>query len=409
MRSAPRGQDDVFDLVLVGGGLANGLTALSTLAQSPAASIALVERGDSLGGNHTWCWHSMDAPPGAEGWLAQLRTHRWAGYDLRFPDMERSIEGEYAAMDSQRFHQVVSEALSRSPGCECLLGQAAETVAQHSVTLSDGRVLRGRTVIAATGPKPVPESRAGFQKFVGVEVELATDHGLSRPILMDASVAQRDGFRFMYVLPYGVRRLLVEDTVFSPGASLDVERVRADALEYAARFGPVVQIHRSEHGVLPMPFRDDPIRVADAGPVVGGYAGGYFHPGTGYSMPIALRFAAAVAQAIATEPQSLRPRLRRLAAEHAPQAAFLRRLNWMLFRCFEPDQMWHVLARFYRLPEPTIHRFYAMQLTPFDRARLLVGRPPRGFSLRKALLQGGRTTHEPTQPGAGGPLAGDVT
>ena len=44
-----------------------------------------------------------------------------------------------------------------------------------------------------------------------------------------------------------------------------------------------------------------------------------------------------------------------------------------------------MLARFYRLPEAVIRRFYALELTAMDRARILVGRPPRGMSLRAAL------------------------
>jgi hypothetical protein len=33
------------------------------------------------------------------------------------------------------------------------------------------------------------------------------------------------------------------------------------------------------------------------------------------------------------------------------------------------------------LPEVSIRRFYALELTAWDRARILVGRPPRGLSL----------------------------
>jgi lycopene beta-cyclase len=47
--------------------------------------------------------------------------------------------------------------------------------------------------------------------------------------------------------------------------------------------------------------------------------------------------------------------------------------------------MWNVFERFYRMPETVIGRFYALALTRFDRARLLIGRPPRGFSLRSTL------------------------
>jgi lycopene beta-cyclase len=44
-----------------------------------------------------------------------------------------------------------------------------------------------------------------------------------------------------------------------------------------------------------------------------------------------------------------------------------------------------VFERFYGLPEPLIHRFYALSLSRLDRARILIGRPPRGFSLGHAM------------------------
>ena len=48
---------------------------------------------------------------------------------------------------------------------------------------------------------------------------------------------------------------------------------------------------------------------------------------------------------------------------------------------------WQVLARFYRLPEATIRRFYALELGAADQARLLIGRPPPGLSLRTRLAR----------------------
>jgi len=58
----------------------------------------------------------------------------------------------------------------------------------------------------------------------------------------------------------------------------------------------------------------------------------------------------------------------------------------MTFRAYPPAERWQVLARFYRdMPEDTIRRFYALDMTWRDRARILSGRPPRGFSLRSAL------------------------
>jgi lycopene beta-cyclase len=59
--------------------------------------------------------------------------------------------------------------------------------------------------------------------------------------------------------------------------------------------------------------------------------------------------------------------------------AFFRLLNRMLFRAAKPDERYRVLERFYGLHERLMARFYAAQLTLFDKARLVTGKPPVPF------------------------------
>ena len=62
----------------------------------------------------------------------------------------------------------------------------------------------------------------GLQKFLGHGTATSRGrHGLDAPVLMDATVAQRGGYRFVYVLPLAPRRLLVEDTYYSDAPDLD--------------------------------------------------------------------------------------------------------------------------------------------------------------------------------------------
>jgi lycopene beta-cyclase len=139
---------------------------------------------------------------------------------------------------------------------------------------------------------------------------------------------------------------------------------------------------REEVGVLPMPWTQ-PRSSALASPLRAGYQGGFFHPATGYSFPCAVRLACHVAAHVHGD--VLGRELDALVREHRAQARYAYALNRLLFHCFAPDAMWNVFARFYRLPEPLIHRFYALALSRLDRARILVGRPPRGLSLTHAV------------------------
>jgi lycopene beta-cyclase len=94
-----------------------------------------------------------------------------------------------------------------------------------------------------------------------------------------------------------------------------------------------------------------------------------------------------VAHAIATTSAStLRARAwPALVREQRAQLRFCLLLNRLFFGAFAPDQRRNVIERFYRLPSASVRRFYAMTLSHADRARILCGRPPRGFSLARAL------------------------
>lgn len=378
-----------FDYVLVGGGLQNGLIALALRALQPGARIAMIERGPAPGGNHTWCFHAGDTSPTAAAWIEPLVVARWPGYDVLFPDHRRRLDSPYACVSSDRLAACVTASLA-VPGSAFVANSTALVVAADAVLVraADGAVreLRASSVIDARGPDRATVAGGGWQKFVGQELRLARPHGLHRPILMDATVPQRDGFRFFYVLPLAPDRVLVEDTYFSDGTYLDVAVLRDEIAAYAAARGfAVASVEREEVGVLPLPWRCDP-PTANA-PLVAGYGGGWFHPVTGYSFPIAAR----LAELVASQPpdQLFGDALAAHARAHTRQLKFGLRLNRMMFRWFHPDQRFRVLERFYRLPEPIVRRFYALQLTALDRARILFGPPPRGLSLRTALsLQG---------------------
>jgi lycopene beta-cyclase len=243
-------------------------------------------------------------------------------------------------------------------------------------------------VIDARGPGAEATDRSGYQKFVGLELGLDQPHGLDRPILMDATVEQIDGYRFFYALPLGPTRVLLEDTVFSTSSDLDVPSLRARVLSEAdARGWTGAQVLRQEQGVLPMPWSGEGPVLQERGPFRAGFAGGFFHPATGYSAPQAMRVAALVASQI-RDPAGLfaSPAYISFVQEHRRQTRFARFLNRLLFTGVSPATRWTVFSRFYGHSEDVITRFYACELKRSDRARMLVGRPPRGFSLRSALL-----------------------
>lgn len=368
----------LFDYALVGGGLANGLTALQLLAKQPGVRIALVERGASLGGNHTWSFHAGDVGSALAPLVEPLVTARWPAHDVAFPGRERRLNSGYASLFSNDLDRAVRSAVETSAGSKLFLSRAAARVDGHEVELEDGQRLAARVVLDGRGPQPDVHHRGGYQKFVGLEVRLGRPSPRSLPLLMDARVPQIDGFRFVYVLPFEPHRVLLEDTYYSTSPALDRSAVRDRLAAYAREHGyEIAEVLREEVGVLPIPTRPA-LPPAAPGPLRVGLRGGWFHPTTGYSLPQAVRVAELVAS---VSPEELPDALSAYAEEHGRQARFARWLNRLLFGAFAPADRFHVLERFYGLPEDTIARFYALQTTARDRSRILCGRPPRGFSV----------------------------
>lgn len=393
-----------LDFLLVGGGLGNALIALALFDARPDVRIGLVERGQSIGGNHLWCFHAGDVDERASRFVAPLVSQRWPRYDVCFPRLTRTLEEPYAAVRSDRLDEVVRAAFEQRGDSRLILGKRAVRCTSDRVALEDGSELRAHTVIESRGPDALTAGDdAGFQKFLGLELKLKRPSPLAHPVLMDALLPQRDGFRFMYALPFGTDRVLLEDTYFSDSRELDLVASRREILEYAARNGfEVDHVLREEVGVLPLPTRL--ARVANPapdGPLVAGYQGAWFHPVTGYSFPLAARLAVAVAS---TPPEALREKVwPELVVQQRAQLRFCLWLNRLFFGAFAPDQRVNVIERFYRLPPEAVRRFYAMTLSPTDRARILCGRPPRGFSL--ARLARGASSASPSRPSPEGALS----
>lgn len=364
----------MHDLILAGGGLANALIALRLRAIRPELRVLVLERGATLGAGHTWSFFATDVTPAQRAWLGPLIVHRWPGYAVRFPDLARELATPYASITSARLHAVVGAEL----GPAVRLGAEIAELRPEQVVLAGGETLCAGAVIDGRGPGRSPALVLAWQKFVGRTLRLARPHGLTRPVIMDATVPQRDGYRFVYLLPFDAHRVLVEDTYYSDGPALDRETLRARIDAYAAAQGWAVEgVEDEEEGVLPIALGGDIEAFwADAPVARSGLRAGLFHPTTGYSLPDA----AALADRIAGARDLSAPALRALTRAHAVETwrrrGFYRLLNRMLFRAADPDQRWRVLRRFHRLPQPLIERFYAGRTTRADAARILIGRPP---------------------------------
>ena len=365
------------DVAIAGGGLAGALIALALAEKRPDLDVRLIEGGRTIGGNHIWSFFGSDVA-GDHRWLvAPLIAHGWKGYDVAFPGHARTLGQSYYSVESERLHRVVRAAMPRG---RVMTRRKILAASPTRVVLANGDRIEAQGVIDTRGPGDLSLIECGWQKFVGLEIDVPAGHGLERPIVMDATVEQIDGYRFVYCLPFSATRVFVEDTYYSDGPDLDRAAVRARVLAYAAARG----WHgngggREEHGVLPVAIGGDFAaywqsggnRVAKAG-----MRAGLFHPTTGYSFPDAVRLACRIAAAEDFSGAALHALTHDQARRAWRSRGFYRMLDAMLFRAAAPAERYRVLDRFYRLPAPLIARFYAGRSSWSDMARVLSGRPP---------------------------------
>lgn len=367
------------DLILTGGGLSAGLIALALARHRPELRVAIVETGARFGGNHTWSSFESDLSPEGRALAAPLIAHRWPDYAIRFPAIRRGFAAPYQSATSDRLH----EALMALPGLTRYLGVPVAAVTPTSVTLADQRTIHAAAVLDARGQRDAPHLDLGFQKFVGLEVELEAPHGLSGPIIMDATVDQHDGYRFVYTLPFTPTTALIEDTYYADGAALDRAGVAERVHAYAAAQGwRIARVIRNEDGVLPIAIGGDigaHLAAFPEGVAPVGMAAGLFHPVTGYSFPDAVRLALMVAGLPDLSGAAIDRAVRAHAIATWDERKFYRMLNKMLFRAAVPGERWRVLQRFYGLDAELVARFYAGHSTLLDKMRILTGKPPVPF------------------------------
>ena len=280
------------DYLLVGGGAA-GLSLAYHLAREPRLAerrVLLVEPEVKNQNDRTWSFWT-DAP----GPFDHLARGRWRQLAFRAPGFERvlALSGyEYLTIRGLDFYRCVQAELAARP---VQFGQVQGAVVALTETpdgvtarLADGRELRARYAFDSR-PPTVARQPAKYhyllQHFVGWEIETVRD--VFDPAVvefMDFRGAQQHEARFMYVLPFGPRRALVEYTLFS-GQRLPPAEYVAHLRAYLAGLGLADSDYRileEEAGDIPM--SDHPLPARAGRRILHlGTRGGRAKPSTGYA------------------------------------------------------------------------------------------------------------------------------
>lgn len=377
-----------LDCVIVGGGLAGGLIALALHRHAPSCRFAVIEAGRTLGGHHRWSWFATDLAPHARTLMDSFALNGWdEGYDITFPAYGRTLPTAYRSLASAEFH---AKLMAELPPESVMLETRAASLDADGVTLADGTRIAAKRVIDCRPFKPSPHLAGGWQVFLGQHFACDEPHGLTRPVIMDASVDQvapygnEAAYRFVYVLPLSPTEVFVEDTYYADQPRMDADILKGRVADYARRNGWKGAVVDQEAGILPVvsggDFKAALAQVAIPGVALAGARGGFSHPLTSYTLPFAADNALAIARLIAARPdltgEALAAFCARRAKRHWRATGYYRMLSRMLFEAAEPGKRVVVFEHFYALRGALVERFYAGRSTWPDRLRILTGKPP---------------------------------
>lgn len=368
------------NVTIAGAGLAGCLLLAALKYRWPALRVKLFSEAEDLSQTHTWSFHEGDVSPESWKWLRPYVSRSWAGYDVRFPKLERSFSSSYHSIQAQDFSKKIRDQFQNS----LELGRKVDPEKQTFQT---------------TGwPGGRNQKNYGYQKFFGLDLKFARPHGIEIPVLKDACVPQTDGYRFFYLLPWSETELLVEDTYYSNNSDLNASQLEDEVLKYVKeKLGLTAEkILRRESGALPL----DLYQESGAGPGMAGAAltgnkvalklgaaGGFVHPVTGYSLPFVVRQIQALIDVSEPSLAAWKIAHQDCSRRLARPLGFYRLLNRMMFLAADPEKRFEILQRFYGLSDELVHRFYAGETSRWDYVNILTGRPPVKISRALKVLR----------------------
>ncbi|MCE2974530.1 MAG: lycopene beta-cyclase CrtY [Sediminibacterium sp.] len=359
-----------YDIIIVGGGLWGQLTLHFFKTFFPKTAIALIEQQPQLAHGKNWSCHTSDIPASLNNWYRSLPAKEWPGQTVQFKTYDRHLNNGYCTLKA---NDLSAKTMSVYADCIYLNFSESQLPAESN-----------KAWIIDTKNRAAAASNGGFQKFVGLLLRTTAPHNVEEPIIMDARVPQKNGFRFFYSLPFSKQDLFIEDTRYSLTDNIEIEDYKKEILEYAEQKLKVkdYKIIETEVGCLPIPFHPQIQQQQVDKHIYLGAGAGLFQPVTGYSLPYAFEFLNLLLQSQGDLPRTFKHYLDWQKKIQQRQKMFYY-LNRLLFLAADREKEYLCFERFYTFNEKRIERFYNGQFSKLDWLAMFSGRPP--VSVIKAI------------------------
>ena len=380
----PRPEPKNYEYVILGAGCAGLSVCYYLLRQGVTAPILILDSKQYFEDDRTWCFWDVEPTP-----FSHLATGRWNSWSIEGEGRHITQTSErypYLCLTAADFYRHILEAIAEYPNVTLRLGEAAESykeLTDKTYVATSQRAYEARYVLDGRGLPPgspvFEEARRESvwvpQRFVGLRLRAARDvFDTGSCKLMDFSVGQSRGLRFMYVLPFSSREALVENVYLCEG-ELPLEEHRAEIQNYLRSVYSLdpseYTIDGEERGYIPMTDHKFSRRLGERAYAIG-MLGGESRPSTGYTFLRIQRYCRALATALA-------------AGEEPPTDISPRRLSildavFLRFMRMHPERCPGIYTRMFAgVPTDSLVRFLTEKSTLADEASLIGALPKTPF------------------------------
>ncbi|WP_255507068.1 lycopene cyclase family protein [Mycolicibacterium sp. 018/SC-01/001] len=342
-----------MDVCVVGAGPAG--TALAGACARLGLTTALVDVAPDRPWTATYGMWSPELPPELPAGVVAARA---AGRVRAVSD--RLLGWEYAVLDVPALQAHLSGELS---GVRVYAGRVVESPKPGIVALADGTELRASVVVDAGGQaRPLNRRRRGRERAAQTAYGMFLDEELAAPLIEPGEALfmdwrqehGEDGWpTFLYVIPLGGGRVLVEETSLARRPGLPLPTLHRRLCARLDRYGIAPP---ADAPVERVAFTVDHPRHRASGVLGFGAAAPLIHPATGFSLATSLRLAPQVAAALAArlprEPENAIAAARETVWPRSARVVHhLRRVGLEALLRMPPADVPAFFEQFFELPE----------------------------------------------------------
>lgn len=323
-----------FDFAILGAGASGLLLAceIATKGLVEGKSLCIIEKEKEKGNDRTWCfWNDAELPE----WIQKSISYSWQNVESEGATQNLSPY-DYQHIRSDDFYQKTKNHLLKYPNVHFLNEEVLKVVKSNDkyAIIAKSSHIQSNWVFTSM---PVNKSKtfksiALWQSFYGWRVQFQSQREIQLNLkLMDFEVEQQGATQFIYVLPLGNNKALIELTRFG---TEPIQETKAEPLlrNYISRICPNYIIEEVEINKIPMSqvfdsqkkFYDKDQRIIEIGTLAGA-----LKPSTGYGFLRMHMHAREIADALwndAPMPKIFRPKRFRFydalllnILEHYPQ------------------------------------------------------------------------------------------